>query len=140
MATGEQHSKKDKIMVIDWLIEHFPQAFFKKANQIKPLQIGIFEDIVEYIDRIDYPPFSKKALREAINFYSSSPSYLLSQKPNTARVDIFGNEIDIVTEEQAKYAQQRHAERYITKKTTENAEKKKESPPACDTIDKKDQE
>ena len=140
MATGEQHSKKDKIMVIDWLIEHFPQTFFKKSNQIKPLQIGIFEDIVECIDRMDYPPFSKKALREAINFYSSSPSYLLCQKPNTARVDIFGNEVDIVTDEQAKYAQQRHAERYLSKKTQDNTAKSEENGAVHEGANKKEED
>jgi ProP effector len=26
--------KKDKLEIIDWLVEHFPQAFFKKNNHI----------------------------------------------------------------------------------------------------------
>jgi len=39
--------KKDKLEIIDWLIEHFPSAFFKKGNQVKPLKIGIFDDIID---------------------------------------------------------------------------------------------
>ncbi|STX50777.1 activator of osmoprotectant transporter ProP (N-terminal part) [Legionella busanensis] len=107
--------KKDKQLIINWLIEHFPNAFFKKGQQVKPLQIGIFDEIVEFYDRLDSPPFSKKALREALSYYSSSPAYLNCQKANSARVDLYGNEVDIVTSEQAKYAHQRYQQRYVEK-------------------------
>ncbi|CAM4452383.1 MAG: RNA chaperone ProQ [Legionella sp.] len=113
--------KKDKLQIIDWLIEHFPNAFFKKGSQIKPLKIGIFDDIIDFYERLDSPPFSKKALREALSYYSASPSYLSCQKENTARVDIYGNEVDVVTTEQAKYAYQRFQERYNKKKDAEKA-------------------
>ncbi|EHL29018.1 hypothetical protein LDG_9016 [Legionella drancourtii LLAP12] len=108
--------KKDKLQIIDWLIEHFPSAFFKKANQIKPLKIGIFDDIIDFYERLDSPAFSKKSLREALSYYSASPAYLSCQKENAARVDIYGNEVDVVTAEQAKYAYQRYQERYNKKK------------------------
>lgn len=113
--------KKDKLQIIDWLIEHFPSAFFKKGNQIKPLKIGIFDDIIDFYERIDSPPFSKKSLREALSYYSASPAYLCCQKENTPRVDIYGNEVDVVTSEQAKYAYQRYQERYNKKKDAEKA-------------------
>ena len=109
--------KKEKILIIDWLVEHFPNAFFKKTNEVKPLQIGIFEEILDFYERLDHAPFSKKSLREALSYYSSSPAYLNSQKPNAARVDLFGNEVDIITEQQAKFAKQRHQERYSKKES-----------------------
>ena len=112
--------KKDKLKIIDWLIDHFPAAFFKKSNQIKPLKIGIFDDIIDFYERLDTPPFSKKSLREALNYYSASPSYLNCQKENAARVDLYGNEVDAVTEEQAKYAHQRYQQRYVEKKKATN--------------------
>lgn len=108
-------AKKDKLIIIDWLIEHFPNAFFKKANQVKPLKIGIFDDIIDFYERLDSPAFSKKSIREALSYYSTSPAYLTCQKPNAARIDIYGNEVDIVNEEQAKYAHQRFQERYNKK-------------------------
>ncbi|STX28321.1 ProQ-like, activator of ProP osmoprotectant transporter [Legionella beliardensis] len=108
--------KKDKQTIINWLIEHFPNAFFKKGRQVKPLQIGIFDEIVEFYDRLDSPPFSKKALREALSYYSSSPAYLSCQKADSARIDLYGNEVDVVTAEQAKYAYQRYQQRYGEKK------------------------
>jgi len=116
MTPQNETIKKDKLKTIDWLIEHFPAAFYKKATQIKPLKIGIFDDIIDFYERLDTPPFSKKALREALNYYSASPAYLNCQKTHAARVDLFGNEVDVVTEEQAKYAHQRYQQRYIEKK------------------------
>lgn len=112
-------AKKDKIEIIDWLIDNFPNAFFKKSNQIKPLKIGIFDDIIDFYERLDTPPFSKKSLREALSYYSASPAYLSCQKTDAGRVDIYGNEVDVVTEEQAKYAYQRFHDRYAKKKNKE---------------------
>ena len=108
--------KKNKLAIIDWLAEHFPAAFFKQGKQVKPLKIGVFDDIIDFYERLDSPPFSKKNLREALNYYSASPAYLNCQKTSTARVDLFGNEVDVVTEEQAKYAFQRFQQRYVEKK------------------------
>ncbi|MBA2656231.1 MAG: ProQ/FinO family protein [Tatlockia sp.] len=116
MTQQVENTKKDRSEIIDWLVEHFPSAFFKKSNQVKPLQIGIFDEIIDFYERLDTPQFSKKSLREALSFYSSSPAYLNCQKTDAARVDLFGNEIDCVTEEQAKYAQKRYIERYANKK------------------------
>lgn len=107
--------KKDKILIVSWLIEHFPAAFFKKPSDVKPLQIGIFEDILDFYERLDPPPFSKKALKDALRFYSASKAYLLSQKEGVGRVDLYGNEVDVVTKEQAKYAASQYQQRYLTK-------------------------
>ena len=112
MNTKNDSVRKEKLKMIDWLIEHFPAAFFKKTGDVKPLKIGIFEDILDFYERLDVPPFSKKSLREAINYYSASPAYLKCQKKAVARVDLYGNEVDVVTEEQAKYAYQRFQKRY----------------------------
>lgn len=101
-----------KTEIIDWLIEHFPSAFFKKSHGVKPLKIGIFEDLIDFYERLDSPSFSKKSLKEALNYYSGSPAYLKCQKLHAARVDLYGNEVDTVTLEQAQYAQLRFQSRY----------------------------
>jgi len=107
-------AKKEKLIIIDWLIEHFPAAFFKKARSIKPLRIGIFEEISDFYNRLDSPLFSKKELREALAYYCTSPAYLSCQTIDTARVDLFGNEMEVVTLDQAKYAQQRYERQYLS--------------------------
>lgn len=112
-------AKKIKLATLDWLSENFPAAFFKKSHQIKPLKIGIFDDIIDFYERLDSPPFSKKVLREALNYYSASPAYLTCQKQDAARVDLYGNEVDLVTEDQAKYAWLRYQERYSRTKVSD---------------------
>lgn len=112
--------KKEKIKIIDWLIEHFSAAFFKKSKQVMPLKIGVFEDIMDFYQRLDSPPFSKKALKEALSYYSTSPAYLSAQKAGVARLDLYGNEVDVVTQEQANYAHQRYEQRYASRKTTQS--------------------
>lgn len=109
-------AKNEKLTTIDWLVDNFPAAFFKKAAQVKPLKIGIFDDIMDFYERLDSPPCSKKLLREALNYYSASPIYLKCQKSGAARVDLYGNEVDVVTEDQAKYAQERFIQRYSKNK------------------------
>ncbi len=104
--------KKERIHTIEWLSEYFPSAFYKHSRDIKPLKIGIFSDIMDFYERLDAPPCSKKKIREALNYYSASPAYLNCQKMGVARIDLYGNEVDVVTEEQEKYAYQRYQERY----------------------------
>ena len=118
MDTPQIQSKKDKLKTIDWLIEQFPAAFFKDVSNIKPLKIGVLDDIIDFYERLDSPAVSKKAIREALSYYSASPAYLKCQKANTARVDLFGIEVDVVTEDQAKYAALRHSQRYSNLRAT----------------------
>lgn len=105
-------TKIEKQMVINWLVEQFPKAFFQKPNMVQPLKIGILEDIIDVYERFDSPPFSKKLLREALNYYTASKAYLLAQKPDAQRVDLFGELNGVVNPEQATYAQKRYQERY----------------------------
>lgn len=111
-------TKIEKQMVISWLIDQFPKAFFQKPNMVQPLKIGIMEDIIDVYDRLDSPPFSKKLLREALNYYTASKAYLLAQKPEAHRVDLFGELNGAVNSEQATYAQKRFQERYSQERET----------------------
>lgn len=102
------HTYKTKnIEVLTWLIEYFPSTFFKQPHHIKPLKIGIFNDLSEFYNRLDNPPFSKKRIREALNYYSASKAYLKKQTTGQGRIDLYGRVVDTVTEDQALYAKER---------------------------------
>jgi len=115
--------QRERQEALNWLIEYFPATFFQTAKQVKPLKLGIFEDIIDFYDRLEMPPCSKKILKEAINYYSASKAYLSCQKENSARVDIYGIEVDVVTAEQAQYAQERFKQRFSNYKQTTTGEK-----------------
>lgn len=108
-------AKNELLEVIAWFKEHFPNAFPSKRSDIKPLQLGIMDDILDFYDRLDNPPFSKKKLRAGLNYYTSSPAYLLAQKEGCPRVDVFGFDADVVTRDQSEYAQQRLTQHRETK-------------------------
>jgi ProP effector len=113
-------SKSAYIQTLDWLVATFPNAFSRKPKEIKPLKIGILEDIYQHLDNLNYPEFSKQDIKQAIQFYSSSPMYLNCQKEDCARVDLFGQEVDVVNHEQAKYAQLRFEQKQLQKQTAQN--------------------
>jgi ProP effector len=108
-------SKSDYINTLEWLITFFPNTFSKKNKEVKPLKIGILEDIYSFYDCLKHPEVSKTEIKQAIQHYSTALTYLACQKENTARVDIYGQEVDVVTAEQAKYAQTRYEQKMQNK-------------------------
>lgn len=112
-------SKSDYIHTLDWLITFFPNTFSKKNKEVKPLKIGILEEIYSFYDCLKHPEVSKADIKHAIQHYSASLTYLACQKENVARVDIFGQEVDVVTAEQAKYAHARYEQKMQHRQTTE---------------------
>ena len=111
-------TKIEKQAVIAWLIEQFPKAFFQKPQLVQPLKLGILEDIIDVYARLDSPPFSKKLLRDALTYYTASKAYLLAQKPEAERIDLFGHSNGTVNPEQAVYAQKRYQDRYPVERAT----------------------
>lgn len=103
-TVSKTFSKSDYLHTLDWLIAYFPSAFSRKPKEIKPLKIGILEDIYAFYDQLKHPEISKSDIKQAIQNYSHSSIYLACQQENTARVDLYGQEVDIVNHEQAKYA------------------------------------
>lgn len=98
------NERADNQEVVSWLKEHFPKAFKSKKKEVRPLQLGIMESLLDYYERLDVPPFSKKKLRQGLNYYTSSTAYLMAQKTGVYRIDLFGEEIEPVDAEQEKYA------------------------------------
>ena len=110
--------KTEKQKIVAWLIEQFPNAFFQKSHLVRPLKLGILEDIIDVYERLDSPPFSKKLLRESLNYYTMSRAYLAAQQPNAERIDLFGQPNGVVNSEQAEYAKKRFQERYEAERAT----------------------
>lgn len=114
-------SSKD---IIAYLAEKFPQCFSIKGP-VKPLKIGIFQDLADKLDGDE--TVSKTRLRQALRHYTSSWRYLKSVKQGTFRVDVDGNEVAEIDEEQANYASKtlkESQEKFGNKKATDNDNKK----------------
>jgi ProP effector len=87
--------------IIVYLAEKFP-ACFSVNGAAKPLKIGIFQDLAEKLAEDDN--VSKTRLRQALRHYTSSWRYLKSVKLGAHRVDLDGNEVAEIDQEQADYA------------------------------------
>ncbi len=108
MSKSKQIEKNDLQEVISWFKEQFPKAFPDRVAKIKPLQLGIMDEIMDFYQRLDYPAFSKKKIRAGLNFYTASPAYLKAQLAGVMRVDLYGFDVDEVNQSQADYAKERH--------------------------------
>ena len=97
---------------VDFLCEHFPVSFIKEGREDaspRPLRIGIFNDLVERVAAID-PDFSKSRIRAALRVYTTRWNYLECVKAGVPRIDIDGNEVDVVSQEHADYAAKEYQE------------------------------
>ena len=115
--------------IIAYLTEKFPECFSIKGP-VKPLKIGIFQDLAEKLD--DDETVSKTRLRQALRHYTSSWRYLKAIKLGVFRVDIDGKDVAEIDEEQANYASKTLKESQekfgnnssVNKKSQEKADKK----------------
>jgi ProP effector len=87
--------------IIAYLAEKFPQCFSIKGP-VKPLKIGIFQDLAERLK--DDETVSKTRLRQALRHYTSSWRYLKVIKVGAFRIDVDGQNVSEIDDEQAKYA------------------------------------
>ncbi|ELR64567.1 ProQ: influences osmotic activation of compatible solute ProP [Photobacterium marinum] len=93
--------------VIAYIAERFPKCFTVEG-EAKPLKIGIFQELAERLN--EDPKVSKTQLRTALRQYTSSWRYLHGVKAGASRVDLDGNECDVLTEEHVEHAKQALAE------------------------------
>ena len=88
---------------LELLYKTFPKVFIKDGD-VKPLKIGIFEDLKTRIEGVEGLSISK--VRAALRLYTSRLKYLYSVTEGAVRIDADGNETgDTVNAEHATYAQ-----------------------------------
>jgi ProP effector len=96
-------SKKARDEALYWLAATFPNAFDNTLS-IHPLKLGIMEDILLHADTAAAMGISKSKLREAVVIYARRIDYLTSLKAKEMRIDLQGNPVNAVTEEEAERA------------------------------------
>lgn len=89
--------------IVSLLNELFPSCF-SLTGEVKPLKIGIFQDLVERL--ATNPLLSKTQLRQALRVYTSSWRYLAAVKEGVARIDLDGVSGELVDAKQAEHAAQ----------------------------------
>lgn len=99
----KSQSKKYRNDALLWLAKTFPQAFDNNVS-IHPLKLGIMKDILNYAEMAAKEGISKSKLREAVVIYTRRIDYLTCLKARNMRIDLQGQPINEVTEEDAQRA------------------------------------
>lgn len=113
-------SKKARIDALIWLSGRFPLAF-DNSVRIRPLKIGIMNDILVYAEEAAKAGISKSKLREAVVLFSRRIDYLACLKAKDVRIDLSGTAVSEVTQEEAEHAAAKIKKR--VEKSAKNARK-----------------
>ncbi len=87
--------------IIALLANKFPLCF-SVEGQAKPLKVGIFQEIAEQLTEDDN--VSKTRLRQVLRHYTSSWRYLKSIKVGASRINLTGESVAEIDQEQAEHA------------------------------------
>ena len=113
-------SKKARLEALSWLAVTFPCAF-DNTIRIQPLSSGIMSDILTHADKANAAGISNSKLREAVVLFARRIDYLTCLKAREMRVDLEGNPVTQVTEEEAALAAAKIKKR--VEKSAKNARK-----------------
>lgn len=101
--TQKNKSKKARTEALAWLAAYFPAAF-DNSLCIRPLKVGIMDDILLHTDKAIEAGISKSKLREAVVLFTRRLDYLTCLKAREMRIDLQGNAVSEVTVEEAEHA------------------------------------
>ena len=89
---------------VELLKAHFPNCF-KDFKEIRPLKIGIKQDLVKQLSsREDIVLGDKACMVNSLAYYVNSVAYHKSMTQGTMRIDLDGNDAGPVTLDEAHYS------------------------------------
>lgn len=127
----KNQAKIARQQALRWLAETFPNAFNNQL-QIRPLKIGIMDDLVIHAEKAEAAGISKSKLREALVVFTRRIDYLICLKAQEMRVDLEGNPTQVVTAEEADRANQKIKKRI--EKNAKNSKKVNVAKPTSQTF------
>lgn len=122
----KHQAKKTRNEALLWLAKTFPCAFDNSVS-IQPLKLGIMADILAYEEQAAASGISKSKLREAVVIFARRLDYLTCLKAREMRIDLAGNPVGPVTEDEANRAAEKIKKRI--EKSAKNMRKTEISPP-----------
>ncbi|OLO07502.1 hypothetical protein BTW08_12080 [Salinicola sp. MH3R3-1] len=96
LAFGAEHDAPSPHTLLAQWYKRYPKAFFK--GHTRPLKTGI------HLDLCDLEPWPEKLVRRALACYVHLPRYMKSVREGARRVDLAGEDCEVVTDEEAKHA------------------------------------
>jgi len=107
---------------VELLKAHFPDCF-KEIKEIKPLKVGIKQDLVKNLSaREDIVIGDKACMVSALAYYVNSITYHKSVVEGIQRIDLAGQPAGVVTTEEASYSAECRKSKLQKKKPVSRAE------------------
>ncbi|CAM2841238.1 ProQ/FinO family protein [Legionella worsleiensis] len=116
----KNQSRRARSQALVWLAANFPSAF-DNSLRIRPLKTGIMDDILQFADKAAEAGISKSKLREAVVLFTRRLDYLTCLKAREKRIDLQGNVVSDVSDEEAEHAAAKIKKR--VEKSVRNARK-----------------
>ncbi len=89
---------------VELLKAYFPNCF-KELKEIKPLKVGIKQDLVKHLStREDIVIGDKACMVNSLAYYVNSVAYHKSMVLGETRIDLDGNPVGLVVAEEAQYS------------------------------------
>lgn len=105
---------------VELLKAHYPQCF-KEPSEVKPLKVGIKQDLVKHLStRDDIIISDKTCMIKSLSYYVTTLHYFKNVIEGALRVDLDGNSAGVVTCEEGRYSAEQHKAK-LQKKTARSA-------------------
>jgi ProP effector len=108
-------ARKACLDTLKWLATTFPAAF-DTTQKVRPLKVGIINDILDYLDKNKVTTVSRSKLRQALVMFTRRMEYLVCLKCREPRIDLNGQPVSEVTDDEASQAREKirqHVEKNI---------------------------
>jgi hypothetical protein len=111
---------------VELLKAYFPNCF-KDIKEIKPLKVGIKQDLVKLLStREDIVIADKACMVNSLSYYVNSTAYHKNVSEGATRIDLDGNAAGNISAEEAKYSTECRQAKLQKKKPAQPQNKAKE--------------
>jgi sRNA-binding protein len=93
---------------VELLKAHYPQCF-KESAEVKPLKVGIKQDLVKHLStREDIILNDKTCMIKSLSYYVTTLNYFKNVIEGSERIGLDGSSAGTVTLEEARYSAEQH--------------------------------
>lgn len=131
-AGGEKPAKQKPAWLeqaqygVELLKAYFPNCF-KELKEIRPLKIGIKQDLAKHLSsREDIVIGDKACMVNSLAYYVNSAAYHKNMTEGATRIDLEGNPSGVVTAEEAQYSTECRKAKLQKKQPANNTQKQSE--------------
>lgn len=96
--------------VLNILADRYPAAFHADGRLVKPLAVGVLQELRTAREGEEPLPVSMQDLRRALRYYTQGAAYHRAVARGDARINLLGETVAEVTEEQKEHAAAKLAE------------------------------